>query len=143
MSFESVRALEIELDAALEQNDHNYATQIRYNIMLWQIGKRCGEDNFREVNEVGKHRKCTHIECEGTYFIFSKWCAEQGFDSLMETYNNLSGEREDGFTLLDWYRFPDTDLYVSGCFVNGACVYAEIWHKKNGKEGVAGYVILN
>ncbi len=131
MSFESLRSLEIEYEAAIsDMHDHEYARSVGYDILVWCL-KGTDYGTPYTCNEVECHKYCNGLETEGACRIFSQWCVEHGFeDDPEDAYTNLSGQRDDGWTTMDEYELPENeDLTVRGCMVNGACVYAEVWYK--------------
>ena len=140
MSFESLRSLEIEYDAALKIPDHEYAKQVGYNILQWSL-KGTDYGRIFACDEVEPHKNCNCLECEGACRLFSEWCVEHDFeDDPKEAYDNLSGERSDGWTLMDNYEFQENaNLTVNGCMVNGSCVFVEVWYK----DTKVGFIAIN
>lgn len=140
MSFESLRSLEIEYDAALEQNDRDYARQVGYNIMEWSL-RDADYGTLFATDEVSKHKSCNSLECEGACRLFAEWCVEHDFESdAQDAYDNLSGERDDGWTTMDDYEFTEnTDLTCKGCMVNGSCVFVEVWYQ----DTKVGFIRIN
>ena len=140
MSFESIRSLEIEYDAALENNDREYATQIGYNIMEWSL-KDADYGTLFATDEVEPHKNCNRLEREGACRLFAEWCVDHDFEEDPDdAYNGLTGERDYGWTVLEPYKFKENNnLKVLGCMVNGSCVYVEVWYH----DTKVGFIRIN
>lgn len=86
------------------------------------------------VFEAGEfhHRQCNGLEAEGALHLFGVWLVNNNFEyDYQDGIDNLSGERPDGWTCMDWYSKEDYETgevyQVAGCFIDGTCVFVEIW----------------
>lgn len=141
MSFESIRSLEIELEAAKSQKDFEYARQICFNIVAWALKER-EYDLFEEYELDARRKSKNGLERYGVRATAIDWIIEQGFEDDRESAdNNLSGERDMGrWDLMDNYILDRTRQIEVGAFVlNGDCVYAEIYY--DGR--VSAYIRIN
>lgn len=72
------------------------------------------------------HRQCNALEAEGALHLFGVWLLNNDFEyEYQDGIDNLSGERPDGWTCMDWYTREE--YQVAGCFISGTCVFVEIW----------------
>ena len=83
------------------------------------------------------HRQCNGLEAEGALHLFGAWLMNEGLeDDYQAAIDNLSGQRDDGWTCMDWYEREDDytgeSYKIAGCFISGTCAFVEVW--KNDKH---------
>lgn len=134
MSFESIRSLEIELEAAkgIPNKDWDYINQVRFEIVRWAISDRFDDADITAPSELDARREAYNgIERAGVYFIASRWIVGLGFEEdIIEVYDNTHGERDLGRYDLDENYILDKkrNIYIGAFVLNGDCVYAELWY---------------
>lgn len=143
MSFESRNSLVIELEAAKEMKDREYAQQVRETIVAWDLSDKF--ENLTYPEELDCLREANGLEANGICYLMSKFCVEQGFeDDFDAVWNNLSSERHNRrggsrWDLLDNYQIKGTEEFFGGVVLNGDEALAEIWFD----DAICAYVPLN